>query len=178
MADYRLAKTGPKIDDILENSTRQDAIAIVSNGNTHIAITSGQYVYVKNHGTLSEGMYRATTNIAANAALSSSNVTLEQNGVANALKSAMLKYISVQLPLSALGTSWSPTSRYIGTAQNWFGVPGSKILSIAMYGANFSPAANAIFALYNDDIYVAATQDTTLSDINSDNRWINVIYHD
>ena len=94
MADYRLAKTGPKIDDILENSTRQDAIAIVSNGNTHIAITSGQYVYVKNHGTLSEGMYRATTNIAANAALSSSNVTLEQNGVANALKSAMLKYIA------------------------------------------------------------------------------------
>ena len=50
------------------------SLAIVSNGNTHAAITAGQYVYVKNHGTLAEGLYTANSSIAQNVVLSSSNV--------------------------------------------------------------------------------------------------------
>lgn len=63
------------------------SIAIVANGNTHAAIASGQYVYVRNHGTLSEGLYRASSAIAANGALSNSNLTADTTGGLNALKS-------------------------------------------------------------------------------------------
>ena len=63
----------------------QDALAIVCNGNTHGAITSGQFVYVRAHDTLQEGLYTANSNIAANATLSSSNLTANSSGGLNAL---------------------------------------------------------------------------------------------
>ena len=69
----------------------EDAIAIVANNNTHAAISTGQFVYVKNHGSLSEGLYKATTNIAANAALSTSNLTADASGGLNALSGQLAK---------------------------------------------------------------------------------------
>lgn len=65
----------------------EDAIAIVANNNTHGAISSGQFVYVKNHSTLTEGLYKANTNIAANATLSSTNLDADTAGGLNALTS-------------------------------------------------------------------------------------------
>ena len=65
----------------------QDGLAIVSDNNTHAAIASGQFVYVKNHGTLDEGMYKATAAIAQNETLSSSNLTAVADGGLNAVKS-------------------------------------------------------------------------------------------
>lgn len=62
-------------------------LAIVSNGNTHVALTSGQYVYIRNHSSLSEGLYKATAAISANATLSTSNVTKVSTGGMNELKS-------------------------------------------------------------------------------------------
>ena len=67
-----------------------DAIAIVANNNTHAAITAGQYVYVHGHGTLAEGLYKANSNIAANATLTSSNLTADSSGGLNALNSNIL----------------------------------------------------------------------------------------
>lgn len=64
-------------------------MAILANGNTHAAITSGQFVYVRGHGTLADGMYKATANIAANGALSTSNLTAEPSGGLNALGSSV-----------------------------------------------------------------------------------------
>lgn len=74
----------------------EDAIAIVANNNTHAAVSNGQFVYVKNHGTLSEGLYKATANIAANAALSSSNLTADASGGLNAMK-AITNSLSEQI---------------------------------------------------------------------------------
>ena len=73
--------------DILDAAANgiQDALAIVATGNTHAAITSGQFVYVRNHNTLTEGLYVASSNIAANATLSSSNLTADSKGGLNAL---------------------------------------------------------------------------------------------
>ena len=75
--------------DILDRSAGglMDAIAIVANGNTHAAISAGQYVYVHNHGTLAEGLYTANSAIAANATLSTSNLTADASGGLNALNS-------------------------------------------------------------------------------------------
>ena len=66
-------------------SAVQAGLAIVCNGNTHAAIESGQFAYVKDHGTLAEGLYRNNTGstIAANATLSSSNLTADSSGGLN-----------------------------------------------------------------------------------------------
>lgn len=63
----------------------RDGLAIVANGDTHIAITAGQWVYVKGHNTLPEGLYTAQSNISANGALSTSNLTADSKGGLNAL---------------------------------------------------------------------------------------------
>jgi len=66
-----------------------ESIAIVSNGNTHAAIAAGQYVYIKGHGTLAEGLYTANSAISANATLSNSNVTAVSGGGLNALNNKL-----------------------------------------------------------------------------------------
>ena len=65
-------------DATLEN--HEEGMAVVANGDTHAAISAGQLVYIKGHNTLTEGMYTANSAIAANAALTSSNVTACANG--------------------------------------------------------------------------------------------------
>ena len=64
-----------------------ESIAIVVNGNTAPkAITSGQYLFIKNHSSLATGGYHAKSNIASGATISSSNVDPDPNGIANSLK--------------------------------------------------------------------------------------------
>lgn len=77
--------------DIIDSAAGglMDAIAIVANGNTHAAISAGQYVYVHNHGTLAEGLYTANSAIAANATLTTSNLTADASGGLNALNSKL-----------------------------------------------------------------------------------------
>lgn len=79
-----------QISDVEDSlSATQSGIAIVANGDTHAAVASGQYVYVKNHGTLAEGMYTASSAIAANATLSSSNLIAVSGGALNTLNSKL-----------------------------------------------------------------------------------------
>ena len=74
---------GEELEDLSENqdsinsslSAIDNSLAIVSDGDTHIAISSGQYVYVKNHTTLTEGLYTANSAIGQNVALTTSNLT-------------------------------------------------------------------------------------------------------
>ena len=84
--------------DILDAAVNgiEDAMAIVANGNTHAAITSGQFVYVRNHNTLTEGLYVASSNIAANATLSSSNLTADSKGGLNALSEQIANLVSLE----------------------------------------------------------------------------------
>jgi hypothetical protein len=90
-------------------------IAILATGNTHAAITSRQYVFVRNHTTLANGLYKASANIAANAALSTSNLVADSSGGLNSLKAgldtlnsnmesrAKIAYLSWGTSLSATG---------------------------------------------------------------------------
>lgn len=87
------------------------SIAIVANGDTHAAITSGQYVYVQNHSTLTEGLYSASSAIAANETLSTSNLTAVGSGGLNALLGKIpeqLIYLGTETnyPLSAAHTEY------------------------------------------------------------------------
>lgn len=65
----------------------EDGLAIIATGNVHPAIANGQFVYVKGHSRLAEGLYRATASIGTNATLSTSNLTADGSGGLNALKS-------------------------------------------------------------------------------------------
>lgn len=64
-----------------------DGLAIIANGDTHVAITTGQFVYVRGHNMLTEGLYTATTNIAANVALTANNLSADASGGLNVLNS-------------------------------------------------------------------------------------------
>lgn len=81
-------KIGPVGNTSVQNQiiANDSGMAIVSTGNTHSAISSGQYVYIRSHGTLAEGLYKANSAISANATLSTSNVTLVSSGGMNDLK--------------------------------------------------------------------------------------------
>lgn len=69
--------------DTIDSSVNaaQEAVAIMSNGNIHIAVSAGEYLYVRNHGSLSEGLYKATEAIAQNGTLSSSNTAAVSKGL-------------------------------------------------------------------------------------------------
>lgn len=101
------------IDGINKNytdiGTLQDGLAIVANGNTHVAISSGQFVYVKNHSTLNDGLYVASANIAANATLSSSNLTADAKGGLNALNDHIVTKLTKQGILLTNGTAATHT---------------------------------------------------------------------
>ena len=93
-------------------SAVEGGIAIVSNNNTHVAITSGQYVYVKNHAMLSEGLYRATQAIATNGTLTLSNVTPESAGGLNSLNEQIAnnlprKIIHETIAISGGANTWN-----------------------------------------------------------------------
>lgn len=85
------AAAGAALSDNIANL--QDGLAIVANGDTHVNIAQGQFVYVKNHSTLAEGLYTANADIGANVALTTSNLTADTAGGLNALNSK-IKYLS------------------------------------------------------------------------------------
>lgn len=61
----------------------ESSIAIVANGNTHPLINQGEYVYVKMHDTLSEGLYTANSTIVETDNLTTSNLTSVSKGGLN-----------------------------------------------------------------------------------------------
>ena len=115
----------------------EDAIAIVANNNTHAAISNGQFVYVKNHGTLAEGLYKATANIAANAALSSSNLAADASGGLNAMK-AITNSLSDQI------AKLDDYTAYSATAGSKFTIDSSRIQlsGIIVFGAIVAKATS------------------------------------
>lgn len=75
------------IEELDESITQvQDGLAIICNGNTHAAIENEHFAYVKNHPDLPDGLYQAKAAIAANEALSTSNLTADPSGGLNKLK--------------------------------------------------------------------------------------------
>jgi hypothetical protein len=86
-----------------ELNCAENGYAIVCDGDTAPkAISSGQYLFIKNHSTLATGGYHATTAIANGASLTSSNVAADSDGIANTLNSNLSGNIGT---LSNLTTS-------------------------------------------------------------------------
>ena len=84
-----------KVDTALNGLGK--GFAVISNNNTHAALSAGQYVYIRNHGSLSEGLYTANSALAANATLTSSNVTAVSGGLGGAVSSLSNRITSQSL---------------------------------------------------------------------------------
>lgn len=102
-----------------------DGLAIIANGDTHAAVAAGQAVFVRSHSTLAAGLYWASSAIGTNAALSTSNLTADNQGGLNKLKGDIdslnskitgRKPTTFIRPLSENQTSeWTYTAPHDGT---------------------------------------------------------------
>lgn len=109
------------IDGAVESNS--EALAIVINGDTAPkAITSGQYLFIKNHTTLPTGGYHATANIANGAAVTSSNVAQDADGIANALNGNIPWFNPTSAPTQRITTSGT----YTATKNAWYRIILSK----------------------------------------------------
>lgn len=91
----RLSRFKDKLLPLINKKSNIEGIAIVSNNNTHAAASTGQFVYVYNHSSLTEGLYKAKSAIATNATLSSSNLSSVSNGGLNSLMSEVSSLRSI-----------------------------------------------------------------------------------
>lgn len=83
--------------DIIDTEMRatRDNVAIVVNGNTAPrAISAGQYLFIKNHSSLSTGGYHATTNISNGETITSSKVAADSDGIVNGAFSELNRKIA------------------------------------------------------------------------------------
>lgn len=109
-------------------SAIRNSIAIVASGNTHGAITAGQYVYVHSHSSLSEGLYIASSNISANGTLSTSNLTAVSGGVLNVLNSKIDTIYDY--------TAYGPTYCFLKRKTNVIFIYGSSSGGLTLTGDN------------------------------------------
>jgi len=87
-------------------------MAIVANGNTHAAIGAGQFVDVKSHPTLADGVYRNKLTIAieADAALSTENMERMSSGALNALKAEVEAVLDTKQDALTIDSALNSTS--------------------------------------------------------------------
>ena len=119
-----------KGNDTYEISTSPEMAATVelmaklSEGDTHNAISENELVYIYEHNTLSDGLYKATTNIAANDSLTSSNVELVSNGGLNNILTTVdeIKANKIDTVLSTTLRNSSSNTGTKGTASVGYGI--------------------------------------------------------
>ena len=84
----------------------ESGVAIVIDGATASQnIAEGQFVYLRNHGTLTDGMYHASTTIASGTTLTSSNLAADADGGLNRLQ-GLIVYSSTQPSSPVKGMIW------------------------------------------------------------------------
>lgn len=149
----------------------QYAVAIVADGNTHPAIADGQFVYVRNHSTLAEGLYKATAAIGTNVALTTSNLTADGQGGLNDLKGQVdslnskfalhrVVYSSAELTITANG--YAKVCEYSALGN---GILFNNIVSVSRFSSNMTGAT--WLEIYSDGIYVYTASAQT-------NKWIKI----
>lgn len=155
-----------------ENSlaATQDGLAIVANGNTHAAIASGQFVYVKNHGSLAEGLYVANSAIGTNATLTTSNLTPDGSGGLNALKAKIgnVGNTDLQSQVTSLNSKLTQQNMFvkasgiINATSYTFDVP--ELYCCGLFVTNINGVGNTIgyFMCDNGTVTISRFDDTSL----------------
>lgn len=145
----------------------QDGLAIVANGNTHAAIAAGQFVFVKNHDTLAAGLYTANAAIAANATLTSSNLTADPNGGLNALNSKLTQntYSSGNMKLVKTNDIVILTMK------------GSAKVANMTIPSGYRPSVNTLLPVVLEgdnttNVYITINTDGTVTQSTGSNNWV------
>ena len=138
------------VESLLENQASVvSSVAIMNNGDTaQSSISSGEFVYIRNHSTLAEGLYEASTAIAANVTLSSSNVTAVPGGGINALNSRINSIYSNFLTLISQSVTWEVNSgTYSDDIQTTLSNLPSGYTAIGVVGYYLSGSGYTTFTL-------------------------------
>jgi len=142
----------------------QGALAIVSVGDSHAAITAGQYVYVKSHETLDTGLYVASANIAQNGALSSSNLTADTAGGLNVLNGNITPTAATGTPTSIITINtynrFKRVGRIIILSLN-FPISGASGINPQLFTNLVAPDSAYEMILANDTNAFRATLNTS-----------------
>jgi len=119
-----------------------ESIAIIAEGNAHIAIPAGYYVFVLSHPTLSNGLYKNKTSsaIAENAELSTSNLETA-TGYANTI---MGKTSSLSEQIGTLNSKMIKTDTVSGTTSSGGNLSPNKTTSNAHIIGGYSSTGASI----------------------------------
>lgn len=134
-------------------------LAGYANGNTHGSISTGQYVYVMNHSTLSEGMYIAKSAISANAALSTSNLTACSAGGLNYLNNKVIITGDQEKTISSGYVTISYPSGCSASSHTYFLIP--------IYSSSYILGWSAVMQPQSSNINAYIRQGTTVPANNS-----------
>jgi hypothetical protein len=153
--------TAGKIDTALGGLG--SGLAIVSIGNTHPGITAGQYVYVHDHSTLAEGLYKATVNIGTNGQLGGSNLVTIYSGGLNDLATAINSKL---ISKTTSGAGRININNLIESEQHFLLISSSSPTRFAILGVRSGsdgiPAIAEIFMGSNVSIYQRNANQITL----------------
>lgn len=129
-------------DAITELTNITDTLAIVANGDTHPQIANGQFVIVKNHSTLPDGVYKATAAIQTDGALSTRNLQADGAGGLNNLQSQVDSLNSNKVNVSDIVNNLTSTAinKPLSAAQG----KALKDDLWKQYGTNFTGDANTL----------------------------------
>lgn len=108
-------------------------------------------------------LYQVTTAIASGTNFNSGsggNCRTIYNGGLN----EQLKVLKLEVTTSQIGTSFSPTTRDMGSCYSWFGIDASRIVGFAFRDCTLTPGSILLGGIWGDNWYLASNQNTTLSD--------------
>ncbi|MBO7711216.1 MAG: hypothetical protein J6S83_12150 [Lachnospiraceae bacterium] len=143
----------------------------MATNNTHIAITSGQYVYIQDNSTMPEGLYRATANIAANATLSGSNVTAVSGGGLNALNSNLSNYTQADGTVKTLTDTDANSAKTTGI---YFVSNASNVPTASKYGYLEVIARNSNYVKQIWNSYGSTDEYIRICDNGTWGEWISL----
>ena len=142
----------------------ESAVAIVSTGDTHPRIEEGQYVYVKLHMSVSgladlpEGLYVANSEIGANVALTTTNLSSVSGGGLNALQTQADK---LEVLVVDCGTISSiPATINTGSALN---VESDMVVLQSTFGNPSAATSNWTVSTYDGYLVVGSGTGETIS---------------
>ena len=148
-------------------SAIEDGIAIVANGDSHVAITAGQFVYVRNNThNLAEGLYVASANVSATASITSSNMTADAIGGLNALND--------KFPTKVYKTNMTDGESYTYTSQSAM-ESGLVSLATTVMGAN-KVRTIFLYPNFTSQIFGGAAGCATISTGGS-SSYFTVLFH-
>ena len=150
-------------------------IAIVAVGNTHVAISQEQYVYVREHGTLSEGLYKALSNIASNATLSTSNLSAVSGGLGAEVSSLNSKIETIEDISTYISSNIADFE--VLNAKKWGhivdiavrGTPGGDYGQLCTFNSNIAPLVTSVVSA---NIVVDGYEVPTYAKLESAGIWV------